>query len=156
MDLFNVGTYFASYVPVKALENPLLKYAATAFTAKAPARVQERKPAMGGSLMRQAEMKQYPVAPLVDWEHKTAVYYNTAVSLLSHAFDVEIAFSPNEPKCEFRQRNSDPAGAYDGSAPKRQRIPHNPSFTSSTEELLVVITTLCLYEFLDTGKQKQH
>jgi hypothetical protein len=118
MDSFDPGTYFASHVPVKARENPLLKYAAIVCAAKALARVQGRKPAMGGSVMCQAGMKRYPDAPLVDWKHKTAVYYDTAVSLLLHALNMKLASSSDESKCELRQRNRDPASAYDGSAPK--------------------------------------
>jgi hypothetical protein len=49
MDLFDLGTYFSSYVPVKAQENLLLKYAALAYSAKALGRVQGRKPGMGGN-----------------------------------------------------------------------------------------------------------
>ncbi|RYO45100.1 hypothetical protein AA0116_g13473 [Alternaria tenuissima] len=151
MDLFITGTYFASYVPVKALENPLLKYATAACAAKAFARVQKRKPAMGGILTHQAGMKQYPNAPLVDWEHKTAVYYNTTVSMLLQALNGKVASSPNGSKCELRQRNSDPACAYNVSALKRQLTSQNTSFTSSTEELLAAIAILCFYEFLDTS-----
>ena len=151
MDLFDLGTYFTSHVPVQARENPLLKYAAVACAAKALARVQACKPAMGGSVMCQAGMKEYPDAPLVDWKHKTAVYYDTAVSLLLHALNVEVASSPNESKCELRQRNGDLASAYDGSAPKRRRTSSSTSFVSTTEELLAVSAILCFYEFLDTS-----
>jgi len=151
MDLFDFGTYFTSYVSVKARENPLLKYAAVACAAKALGLVQGRKSAMGDGVGRQAGMKQYPDAPLVDWKYKTAVYYDTAVSLLLHALNVEVASSPNEPKYELRQRNGDRASAYDGSAPKRRRTSSNTSFVSSTEELLAVSAILCFYEFLDTS-----
>jgi hypothetical protein len=151
MDSFDPGTYFASHVPVKARENPLLKYAAIACAAKALARVQGRKPAMGGSVMCQAGMKRYPDTPLVDWKHKTAVYYDTAVSLLLHALNMKLASSSDESKCELRQRNRDPASAYDGSAPKRRRTSSNTSFVSSAEELLAATAILCFYEFLDTS-----
>jgi hypothetical protein len=151
MDLFDLGTYFASHVPVKARGNPLLKYAAVACAVKALARVQGRKPAMGGSVMCQAGIEQYPNAPLVDWKHKTAVYYDTAVSLLLHALSMEVASSPDESKCELRQRNRDPASAYDGSASKRRRTSSNTSFVSSAEELLAATAILCFYEFLDTS-----
>nr|C9K7C2.1 RecName: Full=Transcription activator AMTR1; AltName: Full=AM-toxin biosynthesis regulator 1 [Alternaria alternata]BAI44746.1 Zn(II)2Cys6 transcription factor [Alternaria alternata] len=151
MDLFITGTYFASHVPVEAVENPLLKYAIAACAAKAFARVQDQKPAMGGSSTRQAGMKHYPNVPLVDWEHKTAVYYNTTVSMLLQALNGKVASSPNGSKCELRQRNGDPACAYNVSAPKPRRISQNTSFVPSTEELLVVIAILCFYEFLDTS-----
>jgi hypothetical protein len=47
MDLFDFGTYFASYVPIKAREDLLLKYAAVACAAKVLARRQGCKPAGG-------------------------------------------------------------------------------------------------------------
>lgn len=50
MDLFDLGTYFSSYVPAKACENPLLKYAACACAAKSLARATKRQPAPGGNV----------------------------------------------------------------------------------------------------------
>ncbi|CAG5179415.1 uncharacterized protein ALTATR162_LOCUS9240 [Alternaria atra] len=147
MDLYDLGTYFASYVPVQARENPLLKYAAVACAAKSLARVQGRKPVMGGSVTRQARMEQYPEASLVDWKHKAAVYYDTAVSLLLHALKMDVASSPDESECELRHSNS----AYDGPAPKRRRTSSNTSFVSNTDELLAASAILCVYEFLDTS-----
>ena len=147
MDLFDLGTYFASYVPVQARDNPLLKYAAVACAAKALARVQGRKPVMGGSVTRQARMEQYPEAPLVDWKHKAAVYYDTAVSLLLHALKMDVASSPDESECEQRHQNS----AYDGPAHKRRRTSSNTSFVANTDELLAASAILCVYEFLDTS-----
>jgi hypothetical protein len=147
MDLYDLGTYFASYVPVQARENPLLKYAAVACAAKSLARVQGRKPVMGGSVTRQARMEQYPEASMVDWKHKAAVYYDTAVSLLLHALKMDVASSPDESECELRNTNS----AYDGPAPKRRRTSSNTSFVSNTDELLAASAILCVYEFLDTS-----
>jgi hypothetical protein len=147
MDLFDLGTYFASYVPVHARDNPLLKYAAVACAAKALARVQGRKPVMGGNVTRQARMEQYPEAPLVDWKHKAAVYYDTAVSLLLHALKMDVASSPDESECELRHSNS----TYNGPAPKRRRTSSNTSFVSNTDELLAASAILCVYEFLDTS-----
>lgn len=151
MDLFDLGAYFASYVPVKARENSLLKYAAVACAAKALSYIQGRKPTMGGRVMRQAGMEQYPDALLVDWKHKTAVYYDTAVSLLLHALNVEFNPAFNEPKYELRRRNGDPISACDGSGPNQRWISSNASVVSSTEELLAATAILCFYEFLDTS-----
>ena len=148
MDLFDLGTYFASYVPVKARENPLLKFAAVACAAKALARVQGRKPAMGGaSLTHQVWLDHYPDAQLVDWKHKAAVYYDTAVSLLLHTLKMDVASSPDESECELRH----PASAFNAPAPKRRRTSSNTSFASNTDELLAASAILCVYEFLDTS-----
>ncbi|KAI8937856.1 hypothetical protein NX059_005545 [Plenodomus lindquistii] len=151
MDLFDLGTYFASYVPVKAKENPLLKYAAVACAAKALARVQGRKPVMGGSVTRQARMELYPDAPLVDWKHKAAVYYDNAVSLLLQALKQDTTPTPDESDCEPRHSNGNSAFGFDVPSPKRRRTSSNTSFVSSTDELLAASAILCVYEFLDTS-----
>ena len=151
MDLFDLGTYFASYVPVKARENPLLKYAAVACAAKTLARVQGRKPVMGGSVTRQARMELYPDASLVDWKHKAAVFYDNAVSLLLQALKNDATPTPEDSDCELRQRNGEVAYGYDVQAPKRRRKSSNDSFVSNTDELLAASAILCVYEFLDTS-----
>jgi hypothetical protein len=147
MDLYDLGTYFASYVPVKARENPLLKYAAVACAAKSLARVQGRKPA--GSMSRQARVEQYPDAPMVDWKHKAAVYYDTAVSLLLQALKMDV--NSDDSECELRQCNGNLAQSYDGPSPKRRRTSSNTPFVSSTDEILAASAILCVYEFLDTS-----
>jgi hypothetical protein len=151
MDLFDLGTYFASYVPVKARENPLLKYAAVACAAKSLSRVQGRKPVMGGSVTRQARMELYPNAPLVDWKHKAAVYYDTAVSLLLQALKRDPSSTPDDSDCEPRPRNDSLNFEHDGPATKRRRTSSNAQFVSSTDELLAASAILCVYEFLDTS-----
>jgi hypothetical protein len=147
MDLFDLGTYFASYIPVKARENPLLKFAAVACAAKALARVQGRKAVVGGNVAHQAWTAQYPDAQPVDWKHKAAVYYDTAVSLLLHALKMDVVSSPDESECEQRY----PTSAFDGPVPKRRRTSSNTSIASNTDELLAASAILCAYEFLDTS-----
>jgi hypothetical protein len=137
MDLFDFGTYFASYVPVKAREDPLLMYAATACAAKALARVQRRP--------SQTRMEQHPDAPKVDWKHKAAIYYDNAVSLLLQALKSNGSGTPDDSDCEMRQRNGDVR------APKRRRTSSNASFVTSTDDLLAASAILCVYEFLDAS-----
>lgn len=151
MDLFDLGTYFASYVPIKARDNPLLKYAAVACAAKALARVQGRKPVMGGSVTHQARMEHYPDASLVDWKHKAAIYYDYAVSLLLQALKQDTTPAPEESDCELRHSIGDLSTGYDGPSRKRRRTSSNVSFVSSTDELLAASAILCVYEFLDTS-----
>lgn len=147
MDLFDLGTYFASYVPVKARENPLLKYAAVAYSAKSLARVQGRKPVVGGNVTRQARMELYPDANSVDWYHKAAQYYDTAVSLLLQALKSDAIITPDsESDCEPGQHEG-----MEGSARKRRRTSSNMAFKSNTDELLAASAILCVYEFLDAS-----
>jgi hypothetical protein len=151
MDLFDLGTYFASYVPVKARDNPLLKYAAVACAAKALARAQGCKTAIAASAARKARLDMYPDAPLIDWKHKAAVYYDTAVSLLLQALKNNANSSPEDSDCEPRHHNGAVAYGHDAQAPKRRRTSSNPSFVSNTDDLLAASAILCVYEFLDTS-----
>lgn len=151
MDLFDLGTYFASYVPVKARENPLLKYAAIACAAKALARVQGRKPVMGGSVIRQARMELYPDAALVDWKHKAAVFYDNAVSLLLQALKNNSSNTPEHSDCEARNHDGSVMNGDHSRSAKRRRTSSNADFVCSPDETLAASAILCVYEFLDTS-----
>src|SRR5437667_10741377 len=82
MDLFDLGCFFAYYVPAKALVNPLLKYAVIAYAAKQLGRVAGAKAKMGGIVSQQARMEVYPGIEKVNWLYKGAQYYDKAISLL--------------------------------------------------------------------------
>lgn len=151
MDLFDLGTYFASYVPVKARENPLLKYAAVACAAKALARVQGRKSVTGRVTTQRTRADMYPDTPAVDWKHKAAVYYDHAVSLLLQAVKNDANSSPDLPDHELRQPNGAVSYPYDAQAPKRRRTSSNASSVSNADELLAASAILCVYEFQDTS-----
>jgi hypothetical protein len=147
MDLFDLGTYFASYVPVKARENPLLKYAAIACAAKALARTQGRNPVMSRNISRQP----YPDASVVDWKHKAAVFYDHAVSMLLHAVKNDTNAASDASDCELRQQNGAVSYAFDCQAPKRRRTSSNANFVSNPDDLLAASAILCIYEFLDSS-----
>ena len=146
MDLFDLGTYFSSYVPVKAHDNLLLKYAALAYSAKSLARIQGRKPVMGGSVTRLAQMESYPDTHLVDWSHKATQYYDTAVSLLLKALKANAMSTPDSDSDA-----SDSCFGLDGPSPKRRRTSTNLPAKSNTDELLAASAILCVYEFLDAS-----
>lgn len=122
MDLFDQGRYFSSYVPTKDPENPLLRCTAVAYSAKALARVQGRKPVMGGSTTR---IELYPEPHFVDWYHKAAKFYDAAVSLLLRALE-----------------NNSECGLSHGSLYRKQ---------SDADGLLAASAMLCTYEFLDAS-----
>ncbi|KAF1951690.1 hypothetical protein CC80DRAFT_553061 [Byssothecium circinans] len=143
MDLFDLGTYFSSYVPVKARENPLLKYAAVAYAAKALARVQGRKPITRGNLSRQARTEVYPDSQSVDWYHKATQYYDTAVSLLLSALKNDSISIDSDSDLD--------SSCGETPATKRRRKSTNTSFKSNTDELLAASAILCVYEFLDAS-----
>ena len=151
MDLFDLGTYFASYVPVKASTNPLLKYSAVAYAAKALGRVNGHKPPVGGVVTHQARMELYPDAHKVDWYHKATKYYDAAVSLLRQALAEDPGANQNA------NINSDPGwsgtdsrSAEDGPS-KRRRLSNNVVTRANSDELLAATAILCVYEFLDAS-----
>ncbi|KAL5392955.1 hypothetical protein PMIN03_005865 [Paraphaeosphaeria minitans] len=149
MDLYDLGTYFSSYVPVKAQENLLLKYAALAYSAKALGRVQSRKPVMGGSVTRQSQMDMYPDTQPVDWPHKATQYYDMAVSLLLKALKANALSSPDSDS-----DGGDSSYSFDDRSPKRRRTSGSNATGSTTDELLAASAILCVYEFLD-GSDKE-
>ncbi|KAL5119473.1 hypothetical protein ACEQ8H_002538 [Pleosporales sp. CAS-2024a] len=147
MDLNDLGTYFASYVPVKARENPLLKYAAVACAAKALARAQGRR--RGSARQSRADM--YPEVSMVDWKHKATVFYDHAVSLLLQAVKNNTSLASDSTDIELRHLNGVVAHSFDTHAPKRRRTSSNASFESNSDDLLAASAILCVYEFLDTS-----
>ena len=147
MDLFDLGTYFSSYVPVKAQDNLLLKYAALAYSAKSLARVQGRKPIMGGSVTRQAQMETYPDTHMVDWSHKATQYYDTAVSLLLKALKANSLSCGDSDDSDA----SESCFGLDGRSPKRRRTSSCTPNLTNADELLAASAILCVYEFLDAS-----
>ena len=151
MDLFDQGTYFASYVPAKATTNPLLKYSAVAYAAKALGRVQGHKPPVGGVVTNQARMELYPDAHKVDWFHKAAKYYDSAVSLLRQTLTEDANASQN------RSMHAEPnwLGTTNRDAEeqplKHRRLDTSVNSRSNSDELLAATAILCVYEFLDAS-----
>lgn len=81
MDLFDLGMYFGSYVPVKALSNPLLKSAACAYAAKQLGRVGGAKAVVGGVCSQQANMEIWDGADKTNWLWYGAKYYVSILNL---------------------------------------------------------------------------
>ncbi|KAI9695162.1 MAG: hypothetical protein M1820_008868 [Bogoriella megaspora] len=150
MDLFDLGTYFASYVPVKAASNPVLKYAAVAYAAKALGRVQGSKPPVGGVVSHQARMELYPDAHKIDWYHKGTKYYDSALSLLRQALteDANATLNGNI-DAQWSAAGSREAGE-EGSM-KRRRLSNSMTSRTNSDELLAATAILCVYEFLDAS-----
>ncbi|KAI9849671.1 MAG: hypothetical protein M1837_002796 [Sclerophora amabilis] len=150
MDVFDLGSYFASYVPVKALSTPLLKYAAIAYAAKQLGRVKGRKATVGGAHSKQATMEIYPGSGQVDWYYKAAQYYDKAISHLMEALQDDHAVS--SPGAPHQWQDPSTCEGSELERRKRRRISGNrfPS-TANSDELLAGTVILCVYEFLDAS-----
>ncbi|KAF2675755.1 hypothetical protein K458DRAFT_447862 [Lentithecium fluviatile CBS 122367] len=143
MDLFDLSRYFSSYVPIKTRHNPLLRYATVACSAKALARVQGRKPLMGGSMTRQARIELYPGSH--DWYHKATQYYDAALSLLLQALKADSTIVP-EPDSESGPLHRDTSPIR-----KWRRASSNVNQQTDTDELLAASAIFCAYESLDAS-----
>ena len=151
MDLFDHGMYFANYVPVKALSNPLLKYAACAYAAKHLGRVKGAKAILGGLCSKQASMEMWPNAVKVDWYWYGAKYYDKAISLLMDAIQQDPSGSPlASPGSNSNQwQGQDDPDDDSVSRIERRRTSDGRSASTCSDELLAATAILCAYEFLD-------
>lgn len=142
MDLFDLGTYFASYVPVRARSNPLLKYAACAYAAKQLGRVKGAKAKMGGVCSRQAIMETWPDKE-TDFIWHGAKYYEKAIQLLMKQLQPD-AESP-QPLGQLDNRDD-----VDNPRKRRRRISDSRgSHGVYSDEVLAATAILSVYEFLD-------
>ena len=142
MDLFDLKLFFASTVPVLAVQCPLLLYSCVALSAKSLARVGGRKPVMGGQVTeaRRSKMETWPGTLMTgeDWYHKAREYYDLAVSLLRQA----LAGASRPPSSSLPQHAS-PKTIF---AAQGYPLP-----TTNSDELVAATAILCVYEFLDAS-----
>lgn len=151
MDLFDLGTYFASYVPVRAMSNPLLKYAACAYAAKQLGRVKGAKAKMGGVCSRQAVMEVWPEHDN-DFIWLGAKYYEKAIQLLMKQLQPNADGPPPSTTPEvFGQWQANELGEDAETPRKRRRRISNTQFSRGvhSDEMLAATAILSVYEFLD-------
>ncbi|EEP77008.1 predicted protein [Uncinocarpus reesii 1704] len=154
MDLFDLGSYFASYVPVKAVTNPLLKYAACAYAAKQLGRVKGAKGNVGGVCSRLASMEVWPEADRVDWYFHGAKYYDKAIQLLMEALQHDGQTSPTSMVEGLEQWQATELCNDAGHPVKRRRTFSNNRLSSAnSDEVLAATAILSVYEFLDATGQ---
>jgi hypothetical protein len=153
MDLFDIGCYFSSHVPVQALSNPLLKYSACAYAAKQLGRVGGKKSIMGGLGSRQATMELYPRSEMVDWAYIGAKYYDRAISLLmeelSNSGAQSLPMTPLTIDSLGSAGTQSPARSQLSPANKRRRISSPLPSPNKADETIAAGAILCVYEFLD-------
>mgnify|MGYP001626694260 CR=1 FL=1 len=142
MDLFDLGLFFATTVPVQAVRCPLLLYSCVALSAKSLARVDGRKPVMGGQVeeSRRSRMELWPGPPMgkQEWYQKAREYYDLAVSLLRQSLSGEARPSTS----------SFPSGVPPSSI---SNVQDYPLPTPESDELVAATAILCVYEFLDAS-----
>lgn len=151
MDLYDLGTYFASYVPVKALTNPLLKCAACAYAAKQLGRVKGAKAPVGGVCSKQAVMETWPDARNVDWSWYGAKYYERAIQLLMQELQLDKGPPPSSTPEVFDQWHATELYDDTKNSHKRRRRFSNSRLSNGvhSDEVLAATAILSIYEFLD-------
>ena len=147
MDLFDLNSFFAVDVPVKASSCPLLLYAAIALSAKALGRIR-----ISAQYLAQSASKRTPS----QWSHKARLYYDLAINLLRqalanstghHSAITHVQHDPSE-SSETLQ------GATDTTPPWGDaRLPdgRNAYPGTDSDELVATTAILCVYEFLDAS-----
>ncbi|OJD24877.1 hypothetical protein ACJ73_03760 [Blastomyces percursus] len=149
MDLFDLGSYFSSYVPIKALKVPLLKYAACAYAAKQLGLVKGNKGIVGGVDGRQATMEVWPDTENVDWSYYSTKYYNKAMQLLMEALPHDgksILLSNLEARGQWQavELYNDPEGFH-----KRYRCSNVQQSSAYLDEVMAATMILSAHEFHD-------
>ncbi|KAL4948341.1 hypothetical protein BDW69DRAFT_176679 [Aspergillus filifer] len=134
MDLYDFGTHFASHVPVQALRNPLLKYAACAQAAKQIGHVNVARP-VGVRLSRTFPGAQND-AKKIDWCWKGAKYYEKAIQLLMKELQ------PGRNQGNKMNEENDPQRA-------RSYTEYRLSHGVRSDEILAATAILSVYELLD-------
>jgi hypothetical protein len=137
MDLFDLGSFFAVDVPLKAASSPLLLYASIALSAKAlgRTRITAQHPKSSGTKRTPAE-----------WSHKARYYYDQAITLLRQALE-------NETR-QVSAGHQSPALVADAvtevGVGHHSESPPVPCRTDS-DELIATTAILCVFEFLDAS-----
>ncbi|KAJ5655706.1 transcriptional regulator family: Fungal Specific TF [Penicillium longicatenatum] len=151
MDMFDLGTYFASHVPVRALSNPLLKYAACAYAAKQLGRVKGAKAKMGGVCSRQAAMELWPDKHN-DLTWVGAKYYEKAIQLLMKELQPDAEGPPplSTPEAFGQWQAAELCEDTQTSRKRRRRMSNSRlSRGVHSDEVLAATAILSVYEFLD-------
>lgn len=153
MDLFDLGTYFASYVPVRARTNPLLKFAACAYSAKQLGRVKGAKASVGGVCTQQAAMELWPDKD-PDFAWYGAKYYEKAIQLLMKELQPDAEGPPplSTPEAFGQWQAAELSVDSDNPRKRRRRVSGSRlSHGVHSDEVLAATAILSVYEFLDAA-----
>lgn len=145
MDLFDLNSFFAVDVPVKAASCPLLLYAAIALSAKALGRIR-----ISAQYAKPMVSKQTPS----QWLHKARYYYDLAIGLLRQALENGTrSVSATGVSSEVTRTPGPANGVTDAFSQWRDANSIRSTVLPSTDsdELVATTAILCVYEFLDAS-----
>lgn len=148
LDISDSGRFFAAAVPVRGIDEPSLRYAMAALSAKHLARMKGVKLAcVAGLFTSPATMEAYPNTEQVDWPLKAANYYYLAVTHLNSSISDYAAVSTSdvlEPPISIVNRwlNLQLRQA-------QRQLETSDATWKTAENLLASSTILTLYKILD-------
>lgn len=142
LDLYFLDAYFGLDVPVKALSNNLLKFAACAYAAKHLSRISRKNHSPEPSASR-ASTTIWPNSENVDWAWYGAKYYAQAITLLRETLQQShhIGDSPNQ---SFSPNDIENRLGQDSSS-------NLDSWVAISEEALAAMAILCNYEYMSAS-----
>ncbi|KAH3512996.1 hypothetical protein KXW24_007753 [Aspergillus fumigatus] len=153
LDISDSGKFFSAYVPVRAIDDPCLKYAIAALAAKHLGRVKGViSPAGGGLFTSPPTMEVYPNSAQVDWFLKAANYYYLAISHInasvSDAYSAVSSTAVLESPVEIISRWLNLQVQQTGHGPPTEQ-PVIGTFWRKVEDLLAAAVILTTYKLLD-------
>lgn len=164
MDLFDLASYFANYVPVKAMTNPLLRYAAASYSAKQLGRVIGRQQVEGGHALRQSPSETWPDIAKLDWTNKAAQYYDKAIKYLIEALkigaigvgslatdDEQLEGGDSDNVVKNRLLHQSPHSDSPTNSLERSKKRRTSSGPFLSDEMAAATAILCDYELLDNA-----
>jgi len=147
MDLFDLGNYFGSYVPVQARFHPLLKHAACACAAKQLGRAKGAKAVVGGICSQQASMELYADSS-IDWEWEGAFHYDRSIALLMDTMQQDQNETRSSGNMEMEMR-WEILASEQGIDAGPSNGPFDEARTQlKSDEVVAATAILCVYEFL--------
>ncbi|GFF55529.1 hypothetical protein CNMCM6936_005643 [Aspergillus lentulus] len=157
LDISDSGKFFSAYVPVRAIDDPCLKYAIAALAAKHLGRVKGViSPASGGLFTSPPTMEVYPNSAQVDWFLKAANYYYLAASHIntsvSDAYSAVSSTAVLESPVEKISRWLNLQVQQTGHGPPTEQ-PVIGTFWRKVEDLLAAAVILTTYKLLDEAAE---
>ncbi|KAI1948687.1 hypothetical protein LOZ12_005481 [Ophidiomyces ophidiicola] len=148
MDLFDLGAYFASYVPAKAFTTPVLRYAACAYAAKHLSRVKGMKGKPSILHGRQPTIESWPGIENTNWHLLGAAYYAKAIQFLMETLQHD-GRSPTDSRGGWHETRSCDGNEYTHAHNRRRRFSNGQICNIQSDEVLTATAILSVYEFLD-------
>lgn len=150
MDLFDLGSFFAVDVPLKAASCPVLLYAAIALSAKALGRIR-----ITAQHPKTAGLKRTPA----EWSHKARFYYDRAITQLRQALEHEtrqVSVGHQSPQSVISDQTIGQSADMDRQTLSPVSSRHNTKVAedlprTDSDELIATTAILCVFEFLDAS-----